>query len=60
VGEDTVKNFVSGAVAAYGDETAVILLISLASEIGSMPRTCGGDNVNVETVFAQARDRWAS
>src|SRR4029077_12153849 len=60
MGEDTVEDLVGGAVAAYGDEAALILLVSLASEIGGVTRAGGSDYVNVEAVLAQAPDRGAS
>ena len=60
VGKDAVKKFVSGAVAADGDEAAVALIVGLASELRGMTGSGGGDDVNVQTMFAQARDRGAS
>jgi hypothetical protein len=56
VGEDAVEEFVSGAVAAYGDEAAIALGIGFASERGGVTGSGRGDYVNVEAFFAQARD----
>src|ERR1700688_3536619 len=56
VGEDAVEEFVSGAVTADGDEAAVALIVGFASSFGGVAGSGGGDNVNVEAVFAQSRD----
>src|SRR6202035_3786116 len=56
MGEDAVEEFVSGAVAADGDKAAVALIVAFASQLGGVARSGGGDDVNVQAVFAQTRD----
>jgi len=40
-------------------ETAIVLRVGFAGELGGVTRSCGGDHVDVQAVLAQARDRRA-
>ncbi len=48
-----------GAVADDGEEFPVALRIRFACELHGVPRAGRGDNVNMQALFAQARERGA-
>ncbi len=56
VSEDAIENFVSGAVAADGDEATVTLIIGLAGKLRGVTWSGRGENVDAEAFFAQACD----
>jgi hypothetical protein len=58
--EDSVDDFVRRTVATDGDEMPVTLFVRFARQVRAVAGTGGGNDVDVETVFAQAGNCRAS
>src|SRR4030081_2609405 len=56
VSEDAIEDFVGGAVAADSDETAIVLRVGFAGELGGVTGSCGADPPAVKAVLAKPRD----
>jgi hypothetical protein len=54
--ENAVEDFVCGAVAAHGDETAIALIVGLTSERCDVARACRGNDVDVKAASPQPGD----
>ncbi len=54
--EDTVDDFVRGAVAADGKEAAIALVVGFARELHGVARSHGGDRVHAQAFCLQAAE----
>ena len=55
IGENAVKNFMCGAVAAHGQKVAIALCVCFASELRGVSGGAGSDHVNRQPLRAQLR-----
>ena len=54
--KNTVENFVSGAVATDGKKSPVALIVGLARQLHRVPGTRRGNDVDLQSFFAQSRE----